>query len=101
MDVVELQSVRPLIREFEVREKSTGRPLWLARFHYRTQAARDIGYHFIRGHLKRYAERNIGYAKLKDYASNRELLINALRSNIDHEVAETVFFTEEVNSTVR
>ncbi|MDR9879328.1 hypothetical protein RJC98_29505 [Pseudomonas allii] len=101
VDVVELQSVRPLIREFEVREKSTGRPLWLARFHYRTQAARDIGYHFIRGHLKRYAERNIGYAKLKDYASNRELLINAMRSNIDHEVAETVFFTEEVNSTVR
>ncbi|BDB20085.1 hypothetical protein cym2001_34500 [Pseudomonas sp. CYM-20-01] len=61
----------------------------------------DIDYHFIRGHLKRYAERNIGYAKLKDYASNRELLINVLRSNIDHEVAETVFFSEDVSSTVR
>jgi hypothetical protein len=81
--------VRLLILEFEVREKSTSRSLH--------------GYRLplYRGHLKRYAERNIGYAKLKDYASNRELLINVLRSNIDHEVAETVFFTEEVNLTVR
>jgi hypothetical protein len=101
VDVLELPSVRPLVREFVVNETSTGRPLWLARFHYRTQDARNIGYHFIRGHLKRYAQRNIGYQKMKDHASNRELLINALRSNIDHEVAETVFFTEDVSSTVR
>ncbi|KTB64161.1 hypothetical protein AO066_07935 [Pseudomonas fluorescens] len=101
VDMQELPSVRPLIREFAVRESSTGRPLWLARFHYRTQAARIIGYHFIRGHLKRYEQRHIGYQKMKDHASNRELLINVLRSNIDHEVAETVFFSEDVSSTVR
>ncbi|SFI71750.1 MULTISPECIES: dermonecrotic toxin domain-containing protein [unclassified Pseudomonas] len=102
VDVVERPSSVELIREFEVREKSSGRPLWLARFHYRTRAARDIGYHFIRGYLKRFVERNISYKKLTDYAANNRLqLINVLRSNIDHEVAETVFFTEDVSSTVR
>lgn len=96
IDVVELTSEEPLARRFEIRENTTGRPFWLAHFVYEDQAARDIGYHFSQGLLKRYAERGISYKKLKQRATNQERLINVLRSNIDHEVAEIVFFTEDV-----
>lgn len=96
IEVVEVPAARLLVREFEVRERSSGRPLWFARLHYNAPHARDTGIHFTRGTLKRYTERDISYAKLKQRASNNELLINVLRSNIDHEVAKTVFFGEAV-----
>ena len=96
IDVVELPSEAPLVRRFEIRESATGRPFWVAHFAYEEQAARDIGYHFSQGLLKRYAERGVNYKKLKQRATTPELLINVLRSNIDHEVAEMVFFTEDV-----
>jgi hypothetical protein len=99
IDVVEVTAVNALARRFEIRERSTGRPFWIADFTYEGQAARDIGYHFSRGTLKRYVERGASYDKLKQRATNTELLINVLRSNIDHEVAETVFFTEDVEPT--
>lgn len=97
IDVVEMDSHDPLIRPFVVRERSSGRELWFARFFYEDQSARNIGYHFSRGLLLRYADRNASYHKLKQRTSNNQLLINVLRSNIDREVAETVFFGEDVN----
>ena len=96
IDVVEVALDDPLARRFEIRESSTGRPFWVANFSYEGQAARDIGFHFSRGLLKPYVERGISYKKLKQRATSPELLINVLRSNIDHEVAEIVFFTEDV-----
>lgn len=96
IDVVEVTADDPLTRRFEIRESATGRPFWVAHFTYEGQAARDIGYHFSRGLLKSFVERGVSYKKLKQRASTPALLINVLRSNIDHEVAETVFFTEDV-----
>ena len=97
IEIIELPVVEALVREFDIRERSTGRPKWYARFHYDSAANRDVGFHYTRGTLKRYEERNFSYANLKRRASNVELRINVLRSNIDHEVAEQVFFTEEVD----
>lgn len=96
IDVIEVSAQQPLVRQFDIRERSTGRSLWRARFHYETAAAREVGFHYSRGNLKRYAERDISYAKLKHRAPNNEFMINVLRTNIDHEVAEAVFFTEDV-----
>lgn len=103
INVVETDSQDPLIRQFVVRERSSGRELWFARFFYNDQGARNIGYHFSQGLLLRYVDRNFSYKKLKQRASGNELLfnellINVLRSNIDREVAETVFFGEDVSS---
>ncbi|TFY90946.1 hypothetical protein DYL61_19850 [Pseudomonas nabeulensis] len=98
IEVVELPSEANLLRHFEVRERSTGRPLWFARFNYDTSNARNVGYHFTQGNLKRYAERDTSYATLKRRASNKELMINVLRGNIDHEVAQAVFFTEDIGA---
>ncbi|MBC2383198.1 hypothetical protein HF257_26705 [Pseudomonas sp. WS 5106] len=99
IDVVEVATHDPLARRFEIRESATGRPFWEAHFTYDGKEARDVGYHFSQGLLKRFTERGISYEKLKRRATNPELLINVLRSNIDHEVAETVFFTEDVEPT--
>ncbi|KAF1020637.1 MAG: hypothetical protein GAK37_03553 [Pseudomonas sp.] len=92
--VVEIPAKGALIRQFEVRESSTGRPLWFARFHYDNPASREQGYNFVRGNLKRYIDRDISYAKLKQRATTNELKVHVLRTNIDHEVARAVFFTE-------
>lgn len=94
INVVEVPVTGALVRQFEIHESSTGRPLWFARFYYENQLAREQAYNFTQGHLKRYVDRDTSYAKLKQRASNRELMLQVLRANIDHEVARTVFFNE-------
>lgn len=99
VNVVEVPVKKPLMREFQINERSTGRPLWVARFYYKGLTQRSIGFHYSRGRLERYSERRMSYDKLKYRATNHERLINVLRTNIDHEVAEAVFFTEDVDTT--
>lgn len=81
-----------LMRYFEVIDNTRGEVLWVAHFHYTNPASRNAGYPFIRGHLKRYDQRSIGYLKLKQWALTHEDRLNVSRMNVDHEIAAKVIF---------
>jgi len=93
IDVVEVESGNALARNFKISERLSGRAAWVAHFEYSTEVARSVGHEFTHGYMKRYADRNTSYAKLKQWTTTPGWLLNVLRGNVDHDIAQTVFFT--------
>ena len=87
----ELTNAKDFLSEYAVRDRDTGNVLWYAHFHYDSLTSAKTAY--TSGHLKRAAQRNIGFrAQLEQYRNNSAKVIAIWRSKIPPTLAHTLFF---------
>lgn len=87
----ELTDAKDFLSEYAVRDCDTGSVLWYAHFHYDSVTAANTAY--TSGHLKREAQRNIGFkAQLEQYRNNSAKVIAIWRSKIPPALAHKLFF---------
>lgn len=84
-------NAKDFLSEYAVRDSDTGNVLWYAHFHYGSVAGAKTAY--TSGHLKRAAQRKIGYkAQLEQSRNNSAKVIAIWRSKIPPALARTLFF---------
>lgn len=92
----------PLFRSFYISKvPAVGAPptaveiLWFAHFHYAPQRTDSRGLGFTRAHLKRYVRHSETFDQQIRNARNDEQVLNVLRTTLDHEAAQGLFFPQE------